>query len=391
MTGDKRYELSNHLGNVLVVINDKKIPEFEKVDTPESGLVAFNADVLSYSDYYPFGMLQEARHGSKANYRYGFQGQEMDNEIKGEGNSLNYTFRMHDPRVGRFFAVDPLSKDYPFYSPYQFSGNSPLIGVDMEGLELQVSNTTFTMKQNTGTAVLTAEADFNLKIKVLNLTGKNLIGTQQVFDFAKTRASNVYSDKTGTGNFEIIFGDKGQLLKRPINYKVNAKIDEFSVGFVNVNSIKDIKDGDLVLILADKTLKAGNEPNAYVNCPGCNVMIINIGAPEYNISKTAKEIDFNGQTSKAQRIGKTIVHEIGHFLGLIDQYISGAGPKKGYEKNVMADSTQSGITQAQIAEILNDVFFEIRLRKHNETKGLKDVEETKKQVQEVLKNENLTK
>ena len=105
------------MGNVLVVINDKKIPEFEKPDMPETGLVAFNADVLSYSDYYPFGMLQDARHGSKANYRYGFQGQEMDNEIKGEGNSVNYTFRMHDPRVGRFFAVDPLEKSYPWNSP----------------------------------------------------------------------------------------------------------------------------------------------------------------------------------------------------------------------------------------------------------------------------------
>ncbi|WP_347067842.1 RHS repeat-associated core domain-containing protein [Flavobacterium sp. WV_118_3] len=135
LTGDKRYELSNHLGNVLVVINDKKIPEFEKVDTPESGLVAFNADVLSYSDYYPFGMLQEARQGSKANYRYGFQGQEMDNEIKGEGNSLNYTFRMHDPRVGRFFAVDPLEKKYPNYSPYSFSGNKVINSVEIEGLE----------------------------------------------------------------------------------------------------------------------------------------------------------------------------------------------------------------------------------------------------------------
>ncbi|WP_347067853.1 RHS repeat-associated core domain-containing protein [Flavobacterium sp. WV_118_3] len=141
MTGDKRYELSNHLGNVLVVINDKKIPEFEKVDTPESGLVAFNADVLSYSDYYPFGMLQDARHGSKANYRYGFQGQEMDNEIKGEGNSLNYTFRMHDPRVGRFFAVDPLAHKYPWNSPYAFSENRVMDGIELEGLEfLDVNN-----------------------------------------------------------------------------------------------------------------------------------------------------------------------------------------------------------------------------------------------------------
>ncbi|MEP4578221.1 MAG: hypothetical protein ABJZ80_08585, partial [Gilvibacter sp.] len=62
-------------------------------------------------------------------------GQEMDNEIKGEGNSLNYTFRMHDPRVGRFFATDPLERTYPFYSPYQFSGNRLIDMVELEGLE----------------------------------------------------------------------------------------------------------------------------------------------------------------------------------------------------------------------------------------------------------------
>ncbi|TRX30281.1 hypothetical protein FNW52_20315 [Flavobacterium sp. ZT3R18] len=59
----------------------------------------------------------------------------MDNEIKGEGNSLNYTFRMHDPRVGRFFARDPLEAKYPYYSPYQFSGNRVIDMVELEGLE----------------------------------------------------------------------------------------------------------------------------------------------------------------------------------------------------------------------------------------------------------------
>lgn len=59
----------------------------------------------------------------------------MDNEIKGEGNSLNYTFRMHDSRIGRFFTTDPLEKKYPFYSPYQFSANSPIFTVELEGLE----------------------------------------------------------------------------------------------------------------------------------------------------------------------------------------------------------------------------------------------------------------
>lgn len=80
-------------------------------------------------------MLVPNRHGSSNSYRYGFQGQEKDDELKGEGNSLNYTFRMHDPRVGRFFATDPLEKEYPWYAPYSFSGNRVIDMIELEGLE----------------------------------------------------------------------------------------------------------------------------------------------------------------------------------------------------------------------------------------------------------------
>lgn len=68
-------------------------------------------------------------------YSYGFQGQERDDEAKGSGNSINYKFRMHDPRLGRFFAVDPLASSYPFYSPYSFSGNRVIDMIELEGLE----------------------------------------------------------------------------------------------------------------------------------------------------------------------------------------------------------------------------------------------------------------
>ena len=70
-----------------------------------------------------------------SSYRYGFQGQERDDEIKGSGNSINYKHRMHDPRIGRFFALDPLSAKYPFYSPYAFSGNRVIDAVEQEGLQ----------------------------------------------------------------------------------------------------------------------------------------------------------------------------------------------------------------------------------------------------------------
>ncbi len=70
-----------------------------------------------------------------SNYRYGFQGQEKDDEIKGHGNSINYTYRMHDTRLGRFFCVDPLVSYFPWNSPYAFSENKVIDHVELEGLE----------------------------------------------------------------------------------------------------------------------------------------------------------------------------------------------------------------------------------------------------------------
>jgi hypothetical protein len=88
-------------------------------------------------------MLLPGRHGAVDSYRYGFQGQEIDPEIKPNddgtpnANSINYKFRMHDPRLGRFFAVDPLAVKYPHNSPYAFSENRLIDGVELEGLEYE--------------------------------------------------------------------------------------------------------------------------------------------------------------------------------------------------------------------------------------------------------------
>ena len=45
---------------------------------------------------------------------------------------------MHDPRVGRFFSRDPLSAKYPWNSPYVFSENRLIDGVELEGLEVEL-------------------------------------------------------------------------------------------------------------------------------------------------------------------------------------------------------------------------------------------------------------
>ena len=69
-------------------------------------------------------------------YRYGFNGKENDNEIKEiEGSQQDYGFRIYDPRLGKFLSVDPLTYDYPWYTPYQFAGNIPIKFIDLDGLE----------------------------------------------------------------------------------------------------------------------------------------------------------------------------------------------------------------------------------------------------------------
>ncbi len=89
-------------------------------------------------DYSPFGAPLDGRTMQGDGYRYSFQRQEHDDEVKGDGNSVNYKYRMHDPRVGRFFAVDPLSPKYPHNSPYAFSENRVIDGVELEGLEVRL-------------------------------------------------------------------------------------------------------------------------------------------------------------------------------------------------------------------------------------------------------------
>jgi len=85
-------------------------------------------------DYYPFGMLMVGRTFSSNQYRYGFNGMEKDDELKGSGNSYDFGARIYDPRLGRWLAVDPLSSSYPSSSPYMYVLGNPITLVDPTGM-----------------------------------------------------------------------------------------------------------------------------------------------------------------------------------------------------------------------------------------------------------------
>jgi RHS repeat-associated protein len=132
LKGMRRYEITNHLGNVLATVSDARIPH----DAGTDGNIDFYTPVVkSAQDYYPFGMQMPGRNITTNKYRFGFQGQEADREIYGDNNAYAFKYRMHDARIGRFWSLDPLAKKYPQWAPYVFSGNRVIDAIEMEGLE----------------------------------------------------------------------------------------------------------------------------------------------------------------------------------------------------------------------------------------------------------------
>ena len=105
--GAKQYELSNHLGNVLVTISDKRLGQ--EVGTPNGIAEYYKAEVLTASDYYAFGSLMPGRqYSSGTGYRFGFNTQMKSDEISGSGNHTTAKYWEYDTRIGRRWNLDPV-------------------------------------------------------------------------------------------------------------------------------------------------------------------------------------------------------------------------------------------------------------------------------------------
>jgi RHS repeat-associated protein len=124
--GRKQYELTNHLGNVLVSLSDKKAYK------TLSGSICFEAEIITLTDYYPFGSAMQTRTFSAVRYRFGFNGKEKDGEVF-EG-SLAFEARIFDCRLGRFLSLDPRMSEYVWQTPFAYFKNSPTSILDIDGM-----------------------------------------------------------------------------------------------------------------------------------------------------------------------------------------------------------------------------------------------------------------
>jgi RHS repeat-associated protein len=62
-----------------------------------------------------------------------FQGQPLDDDLG--LNWYGFKYRNHDPQIGRFIQIDPLSEKYVYNSTYAFSENKVTNHIELEGLE----------------------------------------------------------------------------------------------------------------------------------------------------------------------------------------------------------------------------------------------------------------
>ena len=195
--------------------------------------------------------------------RFGFNGKENDNDVKGFGNQQDYGMRIYDVRIGKFLSVDPLIQEFPFLTPYQFASNSPIANIDLDGKESLYFNVYSEELYNAKGKLIfstnhtirnkTAERNGTIKNSAETFRKKWVLGvvrTGTVFDFSLTTSRIDENGKISVKHnvFKLYFAGEGDKDKGGL-YFVSEK-----GGYGHANGTLD--DRDLKAIKIDLLVDA---------------------------------------------------------------------------------------------------------------------------------------
>ena len=302
----KKYELSNHLGNVLAVVSDRKIP----TDANANGVHNYySADVTSATDYYAFGVAKPGRSfvaSSKNKYRYGFNSMERDDEIYGAGNSYTAEYWQYDSRLGRRWNVDPVVKVHE--SPYAIFANNPIWFIDPNGAD--------TLKFSGSEEEIT---------KVIN-------GIKEMFD---ANLSYSYTcDKNGNTNGVSIYSVNGSMSNDENKLELH---EAFKVLVNNGTEVIDILKVKSTYKITDEVeRKGGMSYTSSINKNGVRTQTISITEqwftnewnhsgmkkPSYDYSKRGLMLDWDTWRRYipfSEALGHEIIHAYRAKLGLTEK------------------------------------------------------------------------
>ncbi|MFA6152803.1 MAG: hypothetical protein WC716_15880 [Chitinophagaceae bacterium] len=169
--GRRYYELTDHLGNVLATVLDRKTGAGTLSGSSGTLYDHWSADLASTADYYPGGMMMPGRNTEHSWSRMGYNGQAKDDEVYGKGNLNTALFWEMDTRILRRWNFDPVLK--PWESSYAVFANSPIVMVDPLG------NTSF--YNTSGVFIGSDWINNNIKLMAVNeATVKNIIANTQL-------------------------------------------------------------------------------------------------------------------------------------------------------------------------------------------------------------------
>lgn len=225
--GNKYYEGSNHLGNVLAVFTDKGIPRDDNSD----GIVDyFQLEVIASTDYFPGHSIMQNRSFNSNAYRYGgADGQERDDEITGVvGSHYTAEYWEYDSRLVRRWNIDPVVK--PNESSYLSYGANPIWNIDIKGDDWYKNN-------KTGKVVWIETQ------RGRDIEGYTYLGEHRYWNNFFTKGHYVYFNIFGRGN-ELWLADQ---------YMFGSD-DGANMGGVTFEQGKKIMAGTVGVILSGGTL-----------------------------------------------------------------------------------------------------------------------------------------
>ena len=92
---------------------------------------------------------------------------------------------MYNGDVGRFPTVDPLTKSFSWYSPYQFAGNMPIAAIDLDGEEQKIMINWYDVNGNV-TRTKLIKRDFNNVNNLYQSLSKGL-NSETTYDLEGTK------------------------------------------------------------------------------------------------------------------------------------------------------------------------------------------------------------
>lgn len=106
------YNLTDHLGNVRLVLDDQ-------------------GHVVQSTQYYAYGLSWNAPGGSSPTNQYLYNGKELQPDLGLDW--LDYGARFYDPALGRWQNIDPLADKMRRHSPYNYAFDNPVRFIDPDG------------------------------------------------------------------------------------------------------------------------------------------------------------------------------------------------------------------------------------------------------------------